>query len=102
MNERIKRDVTKREADKIIKTINEKEKNVEKKIKSTLESQDKLLEQKLMMRKKRSFCKSFSAYGFTEGTETKESLFTDELLTKPANDKGVIEPLMVNFESLIK
>jgi hypothetical protein len=55
-----------------------------------------------MQRKKRSFCKSFSAYGFTEGTETKESLFTDETLTRPANEKGIIEPLLVNFESLIK
>jgi hypothetical protein len=50
---------------------------MESKIKSNLESQDRLLEHKLMQRKKRSFCKSFSAFGLTEGTETKESLFLD-------------------------
>jgi hypothetical protein len=101
VNERTKRDVTKREAEKIIRGLDEKAKRVESKIKSTLETQDKMLEQKLMQRKKRSFCKSFSAFGLTEGTETKDSLFTDEFLTKPTNDRGVIEPLMVNFESLI-
>lgn len=101
VSERTKRDVTKREAEKILRGLHEKEKLVENKIKTALETQDRALEQKLMQRKKRSFCKSFSAFGLTEGTETKDSLFTDEFLTKPTNDRGVIEPLMVNFESLI-
>jgi len=48
------------------------------KIKGTLDDQNSLLQQKLLVRKKKSFSKSFSAYGFTEGTETKESLFTNE------------------------
>jgi hypothetical protein len=49
------------------------------------------------MRKKKSFSKSFSAYGFTEGTETKESLFTNE---PSPNEKGK-EPLLVSFQSVI-
>ncbi len=65
VHERIKKDVTIREAEKIMKNMTEKTKIVQNKIKSSLETQDKLLEQKLMLRKRRSFCKSFSAYGLT-------------------------------------
>lgn len=64
------------------------------------------MEEKLKQRKKKSFCKSFSTYGFTESTQTKESLFEElspvHTKTDKNNDKGFIEPLIVNFESVIK
>lgn len=74
---------------------------MESNIKSTIENQDKALEEKLKQRKKKSFCKSFSAYGLTESTQTKESLFEDlspvYTKTDKNHDKGIIEPLIVNF-----
>jgi len=51
----------------------------------------------LKERKKKSFSKSFSAFGLTEGTETKESLFFEEPQKKGINEKMLIEPLVVNF-----
>ena len=70
----------------------------ESKVRSNLATQDKALEEKLKQRKKKSFCKSFSAFGLTEGTETKDSLFTDTVSPKPSkNEKGTVEPLVVDF-----
>jgi hypothetical protein len=91
------KDATCKEAQQIIRGIDEKQKLLNNKIKSTLEGQNSLLEQKLLMRKKKSFSKSFSAYGLTEGTETKESLFINE---PSPNEKGK-EPLLVSFQSVI-
>lgn len=73
--QRTKTHQTKKQAEKIIKNVVEKDRMLENKIKNTLEKQDQLLEQKLMQRKRKSFSKSFSAFGLTEGSETKESLF---------------------------